>query len=135
MKRMLALFHQRLCDDGRERRMNVFTTRNVVLLGLLQVGVIVFTVLAAGVSKKWQTTFKLHYSHPELLQIVFDYGWIALLIPAAWVVVAVVSLQNDDWPSETRAVALYGGFAVLLLLLAFSWTAVVRDWLGVLMHG
>ena len=46
--------------------MNFFTTRNLVILALVQIGVVTAGVLAAGASAKWYDTFQGHGPRREL---------------------------------------------------------------------
>jgi len=59
-----------------------FTTRNTVILALVQVGVIVLGVLAAGAAHKWYTTFNMRL--PSSTILVAEYGFLALVLPLAW---------------------------------------------------
>jgi hypothetical protein len=120
---------------GWKRKMNLYTKRNVVILGLVQIGIITSTVLAAGVSLKWQTTLKLQNFQPESLRWIADCGWITLVIPLAWVSVTVFSLQKENWPDQAKSATFYGGFVLLFLLLVVSWQIVGQHWFAMFSHG
>jgi hypothetical protein len=95
--------------------MNYFTIRNTVILALVQVGVVVAGVLAAGAAYKWYATFNL--KPPSLTALLADYGLLALVLPLAWVALALQALRRgEDW-DDRKLLAIWSGILLLLLLL------------------
>jgi hypothetical protein len=102
-------------EPDREAHMEFFTVRNTVLVALAQVGVIVAGVLGAGACHKWFTTFNLR--PPPVTTLLADYGYVALLLPLAWVGAALWLPRRSDEPEDARRLALFCGILLLLLLL------------------
>jgi hypothetical protein len=98
-----------------------FSTRNTVILGLTQMGVIAAGVLAAGACCKWHTGFNL--TPPSFTTLVADYGLVALVLPVVWTAVALRTLDWDD--AGPKFLAFCSGFVVLALLLVGVWVGAV----------
>jgi hypothetical protein len=90
-------------------------------LALTQVGVIVAGALGAGACHKMYTTFSLR--PPPATALAAEYGFLALALPLAWVVVALESARRGG---EYRGLAGWvfpSGIALLLVLLLGAWQA------------
>ena len=95
--------------------MNYFTTRNTVILGLVQVGIIVLGVLAAGTVCKWHTTFNM--TRPLAATIYFaDYGFLVLALPLAWVTMALLMQRQKANTEEANSLLAFSSGIVVLLL-------------------
>src|SRR5689334_10213544 len=90
-----------------------FTIRNTAILALVQIGVIVAGVLGAGACHKWYTTFGLRT--PAATALVCEYGFVALVLPVVWIVVALEALRRED-AEEFRVAAFCAGILLLVLL-------------------
>jgi len=97
--------------------MFAFTTRNTVRVSLMQVGLIVFGVLAAALSGKALEQAGL----PQSVLAVFlaDYGALLFMLPLAWALLAI-RWKNDPAVGAglkltifLAGLALLTGFAVL----------------------
>jgi hypothetical protein len=104
--------------------MDYFTTRNTVILALVQVGVIVLGVLGAGAAHKWSTTFNIRL--PSSTIFVAEYGFLALVLPVAWVTVALLSMRRDAESENAKPLVFYSGILLLLVLLLTVGCAGVR---------
>lgn len=98
-----------------------FTTRNTLIVALVQVGVIVGGVLAAGACQKSYTGSGM--TPPAALAALADYGLVALVLPAAWVTIALVARRRSEDPFVRMCA--FGGGIVLTLLLALVFGQVV----------
>ena len=104
--------------------MEYFTTRNTVILALVQVGVVVLGVLAAGASCKWSTTFNMRL--PSSTILVAEYGFLALVLPLAWVTVALLTMRRGAESENAKPLVFYSGILLLLVLLLSVGCAGVR---------
>src|SRR5574339_418318 len=91
--------------------MDFFTRRNAAILALVQAGVVVAGVLGAGAAYKWYTQVNL--APPRLTVLATDYGFVALTLPLAWVLIALVTFHREDESGPPALAFLFG-----LLLLA-----------------
>jgi hypothetical protein len=97
------------------------TLWHLAVLALAQAGVTVAGALGAGACHKWYITFGLR--PPPATAFASEYGFLALALPLAWVVVALESVRRGG---EYRGVAGWvfpSGIALLLLLLLGAWHA------------
>jgi hypothetical protein len=93
--------------------MEYFTKRNTVILGLVQGGVVGAGVLAAGVYLKWCA---MGNARPSALPgLLAEYGVLALVVPLAWVAIALWMQRNED--PEVKVLAFASGILLVLLLL------------------
>jgi hypothetical protein len=107
-----------------------FTLRNTAILGLAQVGVIVAGVLAAGACHKWYATFGLR--PPSSTALLAEYGFLALVLPVVWVMMAVQALRRTTNPGALQWLAFPSGIVLLLVLLLGIGYAVVQPFLRLL---
>jgi hypothetical protein len=104
--------------------MEYFTTRNTVIAALVQVGVIVGGVLAAGACIKWYSTFGLTPFRSTTL--LAEYGLLALVLPLVWVTIALRAQQRSHRDEEPSIIAFLLGILLLLLLLGAVWYSAAR---------
>lgn len=108
----------------------MFTIRNAVLIALMQIGVIVAGVLAAGVCNKWWASMG-GGGLPLPMLILMNYGVIALAIPVVWIVL-VLQLRNRSEASEdVKDFAFLSGIILLVAFCIFVGYAVLTPWLQV----
>ena len=107
--------------------MDFHTLRNTAIFGLIQVGVIVAGVLAAGVYQKWGTTFNSPGRAP-VANFLADYGGWCLLIPVLWASLAVAAMRSAD-SDRARWAAFGSGFVVIAVLVLVVFGGVVAPWL------
>jgi hypothetical protein len=98
-----------------------FTTRNTLVVALVQAGVIVGGVLAAGACHKGYTGPGV--TPPAALAALADYGLVALVLPVAWVTIALVARHRGEDPFARTCA--FGAGIVLTLLLALVFGQIV----------
>lgn len=99
--------------------MEYFTLRNAAIAGLVQIGIVVAGVLAAGACLKWSATTGL--PPPRRTVLVAEYGFLALALPLAWTSAAAVALRRAEHGDfEATGVVFFtgGGLVVVLLTVA-----------------
>jgi hypothetical protein len=103
------------------------TYKNIAILGLSQIGVVVFGVLGAGATYKLDTT--LGVTQTSATRFATEYGFLFLALPLAWIVTAMVvqhRIENvEDGPEALTALT---GVIVLLLLIVGAFAAAVAPW-------
>ena len=108
--------------------MNFFTTRNLVILALTQIGAITAGVLAAGTSVKWITMFNMCGPLREL-ELICDFGWLALALPIIWVTFALWEFRKEREDDGRKTTYVLLGVLLLALLIFGSWHWAVGPWL------
>jgi hypothetical protein len=104
--------------------MDYFTTRNTVILALVQVGVIVFGVLTAGAAVKWYTTL-IFLRPPTATICLAEYGALALVLPVGWLTAALrMKRRGADTDSAQWIIFSSGILLLLVLLLGVVYAAV-----------
>jgi hypothetical protein len=94
--------------------MDFFSTRNLVIVALVQIGVIVLGTLTAGACLKWYASFNLMSRPPLLTTLLADYGFLALALPVAWLAIALyLNQRNKNVPGYNMGMLVTG---VLLLV-------------------
>jgi hypothetical protein len=101
--------------------------RNTVVVAIMQVGVIVAGVLAAGVCHRIWTS--RDWPLPPLVALLYNYGIAGLLIPVAWSIGAVVLQTRAGVSEDLRVLMFWLGVLALILLLLFVLYADVSPWL------
>jgi hypothetical protein len=107
--------------------MNYFTTRNVIILALVEMGICTLGVLAAAVSLKWHADFRVF--QPTGMKYLAAYGWFAMLLPAGWAITALHILRRKEGSEGAKVLAVLAGVLLLAALLLLLWQAVGREWL------
>ncbi|MBI2929707.1 MAG: hypothetical protein HYY24_28955 [Verrucomicrobia bacterium] len=102
----------------------MFTTRNAVVVALMQISVIVSGVLGAGV------LLRILERVPASTRFLVDYGVALLAIPLIWISAAVVVRSRSAISESTKSVAFWLGLALLLALMLFVANALIGPWLG-----
>ena len=103
--------------------MGYFTRRNTAILALIQIGIVVAGVLAAGAACKWwqQSTHP-----PSSLEFVARYGWLALLVPMTWITVTLILQSRAEDEGVAILIAYLSGIIVIVLLLVTIYYLVLR---------
>ena len=105
--------------------------KNIVMLVIMQVGVIVAGVLAAGICHK---SFAIRgLAVPFSATMVYSYGVLGLLIPLAWGTAAVALQLRPGVSEDLKTLILWSGILLLISMGAFAIYADVMPWLHVLM--
>jgi len=109
--------------------MPLFTITNTVLIAIMQVGVIVAGVLAAGASQKWWMTNEA--PTPYLTTLLLRHGVLALTIPLAWSVLAVSLRRRPDISDGLKTLTFLAGILILIALAVIIVYAIARPWFDV----
>lgn len=105
----------------------MFTIRNTVIVALMQIGVIVAGVLAAGLSHRFWASNGM--AMPPLAAAMYDYGVLWFTIPIIWAMFALV-LRNRDAISDNFKDLMFSiGILTLAALVVFVFYADVVPWL------
>jgi len=100
--------------------------RNIVVVAIMQVGVIVAGVLAAGICHKFFTGDNLPIPAPALL--LYAHGFIGFIIPLAWSIVTVILFLRPDVSDDVRTLMFWAGVLVLVVMAAFCLYADLSPW-------
>ena len=112
--------------------MGFFTLRNTTIMALVQVGLIVVVVLAAGAAHKWYASAELR--PPSSTAFLSEYGFLSLILPLVWVAFAVLAFRRGENEGEEiySWLAIFSGLLFLLLLLVGIWHGAARPLLRLL---
>ena len=117
--------------SSKERRQSngafMSSIRNTVVVALMQVGVIVAGVLAAGICHRVWTTRE--WPVPSLVALLYNHGVAGLLIPLAWVTGAAVLQTRSSVSEDVRVLMFWLGVLVLIALIIFAAYADISPWL------
>ena len=101
--------------------------RNTVVVAILQVGVIVVGVLAAGLCHRvWMSR---DWPPPPLIALLYNHGIAGLVIPLAWIIGAATLHTRPGVSDDVRALMFWMGVLVLVALIFFALYADVSPWL------
>jgi hypothetical protein len=104
--------------------------RNTIVVALLQVGVIVAGVLAAGICERvW---ISRNWPPPPMVALLYSYGVIGLLIPLVWAAGAAALHARSGVSEDLRVLMFWLGVFVLIGLAAFVVYADVSPWVAFL---
>ena len=103
------------------------TYTNIAVLGLIQVGAVVFGVLGSGVTYKMAEEFGM--SHTWATRVAVEWGFVALVLPLAWITVAMIVQGKLEASEDAPEVLTFlSGLAVLFTLMAGALCAAVAPW-------
>lgn len=101
--------------------------RNTVIVAILQVGVVVAGVLAAGICHRvWVSR---DWPPPPLIALLYYHGVAGMLIPLAWITGAAMLHTRSGVSDDVRTLMFWVGVLVLVVLTAFALYADVSPWL------
>jgi hypothetical protein len=107
--------------------------RNTVVVALMQVGVIVAGVLAAGVCHRvWTGSGR---TEPSPAALLYSHGVVGLLIPLVWVTGAAVLQTRSSVSEDARILMFWLGVLLLIALIVFAAYADISPWLAFLNLG
>jgi hypothetical protein len=109
-----------------------FTVRNLVILALVQVGIVGAGVLGAGAAHKWYTELPNIIPVPLPCRLLAEFGWLGLVLPVAWLSVAVWVFARPSATERARVIAVATGFLLVILLLLACWFGAVSPWFRLL---
>jgi hypothetical protein len=94
---------------------------------MMQVGVIVAGVLAAGLWVKAATTMKMPLPFPVLM--LYNYGVLGFFIPIFWSAFTLILLHRPEISDEIKALAFWFGVLLVVALAVFVSYADVTPWM------
>ncbi len=104
--------------------MNLFTISNAVMVALLQLGVVLFGIMAAGLGGKVAQEGGL--AVPAATAFIIRYGLTLLGLPLFWIFMALRLRRNPQVSDSKKGLAFLSGFLLLAGLLIFIFCAAVR---------
>jgi hypothetical protein len=104
--------------------------KNIVIVAILQVGVIVMGVLAAGLSYKECLLTGLLMPLPVLT--LYRLGFLGLFLPLAWSSCAIVFQLRANASDDLRSLMFGLGILLLLALAVFCLYADISPWLNIM---
>ncbi len=103
----------------------MFSTRNALLVALMQISVIVSGVMGAGV------VLRILERAPASTRFLVDYGVTLMAIPLVWITSAVVVRSRSAISESAKTAAFWLGCVLLLGLIAFVACALIGPWMVV----
>lgn len=107
--------------------MLMFTTQNAVRLALMQVGVIVCGILAAGIG--YQAMDELGGTVPVSTVFLVHFGFWLLALPVVWISVAIRFRNNPEISDGLRTATFIAGIGMLLLTGSLALHAGITPWM------
>jgi hypothetical protein len=101
--------------------MSQFSSRNLVLLALAQIGILVAAVLGASAAHKWYTTVRTPFFEPWVSRILMGYGWLGLTLPVAWLALTLYVLRSERATDRAKVSAVLMGFLLLAIFSGAAW--------------
>ena len=95
----------------------MFSILNAARLAVMQVGVIVFGVLASGLWRRASTSEGI--AMPQPAGLLYNYGVAGLLIPLVWLTFALLVRRSPAVSDGVKLLAFWLGIAVLIGLAVF----------------
>ena len=109
----------------------MFSTKNAVMVALMQTGTIVGGVLAAGTSGKvWKTMFGPDHVPISFFQLM-NFGPLALAIPIVWIVFVLVLRQRTEVSDDAKSLGFGSGVLILVVLIISISVVILGPWAGV----
>jgi len=96
------------------------------MLALAQTGVIVAGILGCGASARALSGYDLPL--PAVTLVLLRYGFLFLLLPLLWIVVAMVVHQRESWSEQTRQLAFVSGVFLLVALVVCGAYGSISPW-------
>ena len=104
----------------------MFSIRNTVIVALMQIGVIVAGVLAAGIWHKIWLSGGIKMPAPAAL--LYHYGEFGFAIPVVWAAFSLILMRRPEVADQTKALAFWFGVLLLLMVAGFVWHADITPW-------
>lgn len=95
----------------------MYSFRNTVILAIMQIGIIVAGVLAAGLwHRAWLGTPQ---EMPLPAAMLYNYGIVGFSIPLVWSISTLALIRRPEVPDETKDGMFWLGVLVLMALIVF----------------
>jgi hypothetical protein len=105
-----------------------FSSRNAVVLALLQVGVLVLGILGAGASARILQAGN-HGPTPWLTRVVINYGVASLALPVIWIGAYVRFARRPEASESAKALAFATGLVLLAILSGIVVCGIAQPWM------
>jgi len=107
--------------------MLMFTTQNAVRLALMQVGVIVGGILAAGIG--YHAMDEMGSTVPVSTVFLVHFGFWLLALPVLWISVAIRFRNNPEISDGMRTAAFMAGIGMIVLIGGLALHAGITPWM------
>ena len=87
------------------------------MVAIMQVGVVVFGVLVAGIWHREQTMTNMLLPVPVMM--LYSYGVMGLFVPMIWSVFALVLIYRPEVSEEIKSLVFWFGVLLLIALAVF----------------
>src|SRR5580698_1955552 len=95
----------------------MYSFRNTVIVAVMQIGVIVAGVLAAGL---WHKTWSgANLAMPFPAAMLYSYGIAGFSIPLAWSILTLILIPRPEISDEAKDLMFWSGVLVLVSLVVF----------------
>lgn len=108
--------------------MHMFTTPNAIKIALMQVGVIVAGILAAGIG--YRAASDLERVVPVSTVFLVHFGFLLLALPLVWIGVAMRMQRNATASDRRKSLTFLAGLALLIGLILLALHAAGTPWMG-----
>ncbi len=107
----------------------MFSIKNAVYVAIMQVGVIVVGVLAAGLSyKAWSD---MGMALPTPIAMLINHTLLFLAIPLVWITFALLVRSRPEASDNVKNLAFWSGALLLIALVVFVFHADVTPWFNI----
>ena len=107
----------------------MFSIKNAVYVAIMQVGVIVVGVLAAGLSYKAWTDMGM--ALPTPIAMLINHTLLFLAIPLVWITFALLVRSRPEASDDVKNLAFWSGVFLLIALVVFVFHADVTPWFNI----
>ena len=108
----------------------MFSIKNAVYVAIMQVGVIVVGVLAAGLCQK--ARIEMGARLPPAYMMFLNHTAIFLAIPLLWIAVVLWVRSRPQESDNIKNLAFWSGILLLIALVLFVFYADVTPWLNIM---
>jgi hypothetical protein len=108
----------------------MFSIKNAVYVAIMQVGVIVVGVLAAGLCYKAQTDMGVRF--PNAFMLLLNHTVIFLAIPLVWITAVLWLRSRPEASDDAKNLAFWSGVLLIIALAIFAFYADVTPWVNIM---
>lgn len=108
----------------------MFSIKNAVYVAIMQVGVIVVGVLAAGLCYKAQTDMGVRF--PTAYMLLLNHTITFLAIPLVWITVVLWIRSRPEATEDVKNLAFWSGVLLIIALPIFVFYADVTPWFNIM---
>ena len=108
----------------------MFSIKNAVYVAIMQVGIIVIGVLAAGLCYKAQADMGVRF--PAAYMLLLNHTVMFLAIPLVWITVVLWIRSRPETSDDVKNLAFWSGVLLIISLVIFVFYADVTPWFNIL---